>query len=74
MNPALLEILRCPVTGSRLRLEGEALVSNVGSLRYPITDGIPQLLPQCAGLPPGVATLEEFKRKFPRVAEGEPVA
>jgi uncharacterized protein YbaR (Trm112 family) len=60
----LLEILRCPVTRSRLRQEGDWLVSETGGLSYPVREGIPVMLPEEAKLPPGVATLEQFKREF----------
>lgn len=46
----LLNILRCPVTGSRLRLGEQELISEaVGpdgqQLHYPVQDGIAILLP-----------------------------
>ncbi len=63
LDPELLEILICPLTRSKLRQEGDVLVSEKGGLRYPIRDGIPVLLIEEAGLPEGVASLEEFKRK-----------
>ena len=59
----LLEILVCPLTRSKLRQEGDWLVAEVGGLRYPIQDGIPVLLIDKAQLPPGIASLEEFKRR-----------
>ena len=40
----LLEILRCPLTRSRLRPEGEFLVAEVGGLAYPIRDEVPVML------------------------------
>ena len=40
----LAEVFRCPATGSRLRAEGELLVSDNGGLRYPVRDGIPSFL------------------------------
>jgi uncharacterized protein len=68
MDPTLLDILVCPLTRSKLRLEGDAnngtLVAEVGGLRYPIRDGIPVLLVTEAQLPPGISSLEEFKSKF----------
>lgn len=64
IDPDLLEILRCPLTRSRLRPEGDFLVAEVGGLAYPIRDGIPVMLIEEARLPSGVASLEEFKRKF----------
>lgn len=64
MDQALLDILVCPVTRSKLRLEGDALVAQVGGLRYPIRDGIPVLLPDQAMLPPDVKSLDEFRAKY----------
>ncbi|MFJ6076917.1 Trm112 family protein [Pseudarthrobacter sp. NPDC092419] len=48
--PALLSVLRCPVTGSALVQEGEELVATAADSsgnkpRYAIEDGIPLLLP-----------------------------
>jgi uncharacterized protein YbaR (Trm112 family) len=60
----LLEILRCPVTRSRLRQEGDYLVAEVGGLAFPVREGIPVMLAEEARLPAGVASLEEFKRVF----------
>jgi uncharacterized protein YbaR (Trm112 family) len=50
ISPALLSILRCPVTGSSLVQEGDELVSTTAGesgekILYPIEDGIPLLLP-----------------------------
>lgn len=64
IDAELLKILVCPLTRSPLRQEGEELVGEVGGLRYPIRDGIPILLIEEAKLPAGIATLEEFKRRF----------
>ncbi len=63
MDATLIEILECPVTHSKLRLEGEFLVSEVGGVKYPIVDGIPVLLPEKAVLPEGV-TLEDLRKKM----------
>ena len=63
--PDLLEILRCPLTRSRLRQEGEWLIAEVGGLSYPVRDGFPVMLMEEAKLPDGVATLDELKRQFP---------
>jgi uncharacterized protein YbaR (Trm112 family) len=60
----LLKVLVCPLTRSPLRQEGDELVGTVGGLRYPIRDGIPILLIDEAKLPAGVASLEEFRKKF----------
>lgn len=64
IDTELLRILVCPLTRSPLTLEGDELVGTIGGLRYPIRDGIPVLLIDEAKLPPGVASLDEFKRKF----------
>jgi len=64
VDAALLEILRCPLTRSRLRQEGDFLVAETGGLRYPVRDGIPVMLVEEAMLPPGVESLEAFKAKF----------
>lgn len=50
ITPALLSVLRCPVTGSALVQQGEELVAteadSLGNKpRYAIEDGIPLLLP-----------------------------
>ena len=60
----MLGFLACPVTGSRLRRDGDVLVSEKGGLRYPIENGIPILLRERAVLPPGVASIDGFSRKF----------
>lgn len=64
IDPELLKMLVCPLTRSPLRLEGEELVGSVGGLRYPIREGIPILLIDEAKLPAGVASLDEFRRKY----------
>lgn len=64
IDEKLLEILRCPLTKSRLRPDGEFLVAEAGGLRYPIRGGIPVLLVEEAKLPEGVLTLEELKSKL----------
>ena len=67
IDPEVLEIFKCPVTRSKLRQEGDELVAlepRGAGLRYPIRDGIPILLAEEATLPAGVATLDEFRRKY----------
>ncbi|HYE18783.1 MAG TPA: Trm112 family protein [Tepidisphaeraceae bacterium] len=64
VDPELLAMLRCPLTHSKLRAEGEFLVAEVGGLRYPVREGIPVMLVEEAQLPAGVGSLEEFKQKF----------
>lgn len=63
-DESLLQVLRCPVTRSRLRLEDGWLVAEVGGLAYPIRDGIPVMLPDSARLPPGYLSLQEFIDRF----------
>lgn len=48
VDPALLEILVCPVTKATLRYDRAAgeLVSDAAGLAYPIRDGIPIMLPE----------------------------
>jgi uncharacterized protein len=64
IDPALLILLRCPLTHSRLRLEGDWLIAEVGGLSYPVRDGIPVMLVEEAKLPAGVDSLDAFKQKF----------
>lgn len=64
IDPKLLEILRCPLTRSRLRQEGEFLVSEIGGLMYPVREGFPVMLMEEAKLPPGIASLDEFRERF----------
>jgi hypothetical protein len=66
LDPELLEILRCPLTHSRLHLEGEFLVAEVGGLAYPVRDGIPVMLIEEARLPAGVASLDVLKAQLKR--------
>ena len=60
----ILEILRCPITRSRLRQDGDWLIAEVGGLKYPVRDGIPVMLAEEATLPAGVASLDEFRQRF----------
>ena len=64
LDPELLEILRCPLTHSRLRPEGEFLVAEVGGLAYPVRDGIPVMLIEEARLPAGVASLDALRAQL----------
>ena len=63
-DPELLHILVCPLTRSPLKMECDELVATIGGLRYPIRDGVPILLIEQAKLPDGVASIEEFRKKF----------
>jgi uncharacterized protein YbaR (Trm112 family) len=64
LDPELLDLLRCPLTRSKLRQEGDYLIAEVGGLSYPVRDGIPVMLIEEAKLPPGVSSLDEFKQRF----------
>ena len=66
IDPQLLDILRCPLTGSRLRPEGDFLVAEVGGLAYPVRDGFPVMLVEEARLPAGVASLDDLRARYPR--------
>jgi len=47
IDPRLLEILICPVTGGRLQYDREAqeLISKKAKLAYQISEGVPIMLP-----------------------------
>jgi uncharacterized protein YbaR (Trm112 family) len=62
----LLQTLRCPITLSKLRHEGDWLIGEVGGLKYPVRNGIPVMLPEEAALPDGIESLDEFKKRFAR--------
>lgn len=67
LSPQVLAILRCPLTRSPLRLDGDWLVAEKpegAGLRYPIKDGIPVLLMDEAELPEGVDSLDAFKATY----------
>jgi uncharacterized protein YbaR (Trm112 family) len=64
LDPKLLELLRCPLTHSRLRQEGDFLIAQVGGLAYAVRDGIPVMLVEEAKLPDGVASLDELKAQL----------
>jgi uncharacterized protein YbaR (Trm112 family) len=64
LDAETIAILRCPVTGSPLRLEDDHLISEVGALRYPIRNGVPVLLVEEAKLPAGIETLAAFRSRF----------
>jgi uncharacterized protein len=64
IDPELLDMLRCPLTRSRLRQEGDFLVAEIGGLSYPVREGLPVMLVEEAKLPPGVASLAELKSRL----------
>jgi hypothetical protein len=59
-----VSVLRCPLTRSPLRMEGDFLIAEVGGLAYPVRGGIPVLLVEEATLPPGVSSLDELRQKL----------
>jgi uncharacterized protein YbaR (Trm112 family) len=64
LEPELVALLRCPLTHSKLRQEGDFLVAEVGGLAYAVKDGIPVMLIEEAKLPEGVGSIEELKEKL----------
>ena len=66
LDRQLIDLLRCPITLSAVKLDGEELVGDVGGLRYPIRNGVPVMLPEEATLPEGIADLDEFRKRFHR--------
>ena len=64
VDPELLELLRCPLTRSPVRQEGDFLVAEVGGLAYPMRDGIPVMLVEEAKLPQGVSSIDELRQKL----------
>jgi hypothetical protein len=64
IDPTLLEILRCPLTHSKLRPEGDFLIAEIGGLAYPVRDGIPVMLMEEAKLPAGMKSLDELKARL----------
>ena len=66
IDPELLDLLRCPLTGSRLRPEGDFLIAEEGGLAYPVRDGFPVMLIEEARLPAGVESLDALKARYPR--------
>jgi len=69
IDSELLEILRCPLTRSKLHQEGDWLVAEVGGLSYPVREGLPVMLMEEAKLPKGVESLADLKSKLQ--AEGQ---
>ena len=70
IDPELLDLLRCPLTGSRLRPEGDFLIAEVGGLAYPVRDGFPVMLMEEAKLPQGVASLDALRAQYPKRPRG----
>jgi uncharacterized protein YbaR (Trm112 family) len=66
----LLKILACPLDKGPLLLDGEALYNPRLRRRYPIVDGIPQLLPSSGEQVPE----DEHEELLPRLTGGGPKA
>lgn len=64
VDPDLLALLRCPLTRSELKQEGDFLIAQVGGLKYPVREGIPVMLVEEAQLPAGVESLDAFRKQF----------
>ena len=64
LDPAIMQMIRCPLTRSTLRQEGDYLVADVGGLRYPIREGFPVMLIEEAKLPEGVTSVEELRQRL----------
>lgn len=64
LDAGTISMLRCPLTRSPLRLEGEFLIAEIGGLAYPVRAGIPVMLMEEATLPPGVSSLDELRQKL----------
>ncbi len=64
IDKELLDIIICPLTGDKLRLEGNKLINEKWGLKYLIRKGIPIMLIDQAELPEGVASVEELKKKI----------
>jgi uncharacterized protein len=48
LEPWVVSLLACPVDRSEVRLDGSELVCNRCGRRYPVQDGIPNMLPDQA--------------------------
>jgi uncharacterized protein len=57
-----LDLLRCPLSPSEVRLEQteDGLVCQRCRLTFPVKDGVPSLRVETAGLPPGCAGIEDL--------------
>ncbi|WP_432491999.1 Trm112 family protein [Kineococcus auxinigenes] len=47
LEPWVLELLRCPLTGqplTPLETDGEVFLATADGIRYPVSDGVPVLL------------------------------
>ena len=62
LTPETLAFFRCPLDPSHTRLDQAdgGLVCQRCRLRFPVTEGIPRLLPEEAVLPEGCSSLAEL--------------
>ncbi|MEM6257181.1 MAG: hypothetical protein AAGI37_02565 [Planctomycetota bacterium] len=68
LSDQVLTLMRCPVTRSQVRLDGDVLVAELpegAGLRYPIKEAIPVLLAEEAIFPKGIDSMDAFKAKYP---------
>jgi uncharacterized protein YbaR (Trm112 family) len=67
VNPALLEVLVCPVTRTKLAYDEDAqeLVSEAAGLAYPVREGVPVMLVEEARV------LEQDRQPIPSPHRGE---
>jgi uncharacterized protein YbaR (Trm112 family) len=62
IDQGLLDMLRCPLDPSnvRLEIEGESLACTRCRLRFPVRHEIPCMLVEFAELPPGCASIDDL--------------
>lgn len=64
IDKELLDLMVCPLTGDKLRLEQNMLVGEKWGVKYPIRNGIPVMLVEQAQLPEGVNSIDELKARI----------
>ncbi len=64
LDSRLLDILICPLTRTKLRQEGDVLVSEKEGIRYPIREGIPILLLEEAEIPDDAGGIEQLRKRY----------
>ena len=62
IDEKLLEMLVCPLTHDKLRVEGDMLVNVKWGIKYPVRNGIAIMLLDEAQWPEGIGSLEEMKK------------
>lgn len=58
INKDFLDLMICPLTGDKLRQEGDKLISENWGLKYPIRNGIPVMLVEEAHVSEGVNSFD----------------